>query len=48
MPNPNPMESASAEIMPSSVVVAGATITIQQLQQIYAELTGKSENISKY
>jgi hypothetical protein len=29
-------------------VIGGAQITVQQLQQIYSELTGKSENISKY
>jgi hypothetical protein len=48
MPNANPIESLPDQIPPSSVVVAGATITMQQLQQIYAELTGKAETISKY
>jgi hypothetical protein len=42
---PIPPEATSPE---STVVVAGASITMQQLQQIYAELTGKSETISKY
>jgi len=43
-----PIHSA-AEITPhSTVVVGGAQITLQQLQQIYTELTGKSESISKY
>jgi len=32
----------------STVVVAGTTITMQQLQQIYSELTGKAESLNSY
>jgi hypothetical protein len=32
----------------STVHIAGTQITVQQLQQIYSELTGKFESISKY
>ena len=32
----------------STVVVGGTTITMQQLQQMHADLTGKAESISKY
>ena len=32
----------------STVVVAGTTITMQQLQQIYSELTGKAESLNNY
>jgi hypothetical protein len=32
----------------STVHIGGTQITVQQLQQIYSELTGKSESISKY
>jgi len=32
----------------STVVIGGAQITVQQLQQIYSELTGESESITKY
>jgi hypothetical protein len=38
-----------ADLTPHSTVrIGGAQITLQQLQQIYSELTGKFENISKY
>jgi hypothetical protein len=45
----NPLEPASDEATPQSTVVVGDTpITMQQLQQIYAELTGKPESMSAY
>ena|SRR6516165_3104512 len=38
-----------ADVTPhSTVVIGGAQITVQQLQQIYTGLTGKSESINKY
>ena len=43
-----PMHSSMDLTPHSTVVIGGAQITVQQLQQIYSELTGKSESITKY
>jgi hypothetical protein len=49
MPDSTGPIHSGADITPhSTVVVGGAQITVQQLQQIYSELTGKSESINKY
>jgi hypothetical protein len=49
MPDSTGLNQSRAGITPhSTVVVGGAQITVQQLQQIYSELTGKSETINKY
>jgi hypothetical protein len=48
MPSSTDPVDPAAATSHSSVVVAGTSITMQQLQQIYSELTGKSESISKY
>lgn len=49
MPDSTGPIRASADLTPhSTVVIGGAQITVQQLQQIYSELTGKSESIAKY
>jgi len=38
----------SAPTQHSIVLVAGTQITLQQLQQIFSEITGKTETLSKY
>jgi len=38
----------SAPTQHSTVLVAGTQITLQQLQQIFSEITGKTETLSKY
>jgi hypothetical protein len=43
-----PIHSSADVAAHSTVVIGGAQITVQQLQQIYNELTGKSESINKY
>jgi hypothetical protein len=49
MPDSTGFTQYSTDLAPhSTVVIGGAQITVQQLQQIYSELTGKSESISKY
>jgi hypothetical protein len=49
MPDSTSSINSRQEITPqSTVVIGGAQITVQQLQQIYNELTGKSESINKY
>jgi hypothetical protein len=49
MPDSTDRIQSCADLSPHSTVpIGGAQITVQQLQQIYAELTGKSESISKY
>jgi hypothetical protein len=49
MPDSSNTIHSHADLAPHSTVhIGGAQITLQQLQQIYSELTGKSESISKY
>lgn len=48
MPSSIDQVNPAATATHSTVAVAGTSITMQQLQQIYSELTGKSESISKY
>ena len=43
-----PIEPTPETTSNSTVVVAGTSITMQQLQQIHSELTGKDESISRY
>jgi hypothetical protein len=48
MPPPNPADPLPGRVPQSTVSMGGATVTMQQLQQIYAEFTGKLESLSKY
>ena len=48
MPPSNDPIHPATETLSSTVVVAGTSITMQQLQQIHSELTGKEGSISKY
>jgi hypothetical protein len=48
MSPPNDAKDSGGPNQRSTIVVAGTPITMQQLQQIYSELTGKAESISRY